>query len=243
MGVVTYPGRTGINQKAPEVASTVGTNVPVATDRDGICQAQTTAGAASLTMNGAGVASGSYVVGFDGGRKVTVYSTGNLSAKTFAITGTDKDGAAQSENITGPNNGTATGTKYYQTVTAVSVDAAVGTNVEIGFSASLYVLDVRKATHFKFSPTAGETVLIAIYGGAGTGYKTVCTLNFTVPGSGTFTWADGSTPTDTRVYFAGGTEPTLTTSGTDYFTFQNDATQVSSDDVWYCTDVVQDLKP
>jgi hypothetical protein len=194
-------------------------------------------------MTGAGVAGGVYTAGFDGGRKITVYSTGNLSALTFTITGTDKDGAAQTNDITGPNNGTTTGTKYFQTVTQVAVGATVGTNVEIGFSASLVVFDPSKrGTYFQFAPLAGETVLMAFYGGNSSAKQRLA-IKMTNPGAATMTWADGTTPTDTRVYFAGGVEPTLTASGTDLFEFLYDGSTASSDSVWFCITQIADLKP
>jgi hypothetical protein len=101
-----------------------------AADRNGISVAQQTAGAANLTITGA-YASGS-VAALDVARHVTVYSAGNLSARTFTITGTDRNGAALTEAITGPNATTVTGDQNFKTITRVAVDGAVGTNVEIG---------------------------------------------------------------------------------------------------------------
>lgn len=233
------------DQGLSETIKAFGTNIPAATDRDGIGIAQVRTGAGNLTITGAGAAAGVYNSGFTGGRLLTLYSTGNLSALTFTVTGTDWRGDALSESITGPNNTTVTGTKYFQTVTQVAVGATIGTNVEVGFAASTVVLDTRVASHFQLSPTNGEAVCVALYGeaGSGTGLKDNCSLKVTTPATGTYTWADGTTPSDTRVYFAGGTEPTLTASGTDYFKFEADGATASSDAIWYCTAVVQDLKP
>ena len=99
-------------------------------DQDGISLAQTTAGADDLTITGA-LATAS-VATMDIARHVSVYSTGDLSGVTFSVTGTDRDGAALTEDITGPNNTTVKGEKNFLTVTGVAVDGAVGTNVEVG---------------------------------------------------------------------------------------------------------------
>lgn len=100
-------------------------------DRDGIAQAQTTAGATALTLNGALGTSFSYPV------KPTLYSSGNLSGRTFTIVGKDERGQTQSENVTGPNNSTVEATKYYSEFTSITPDAAVGTNVEVGVNGEL----------------------------------------------------------------------------------------------------------
>lgn len=101
-----------------------------AADRNGISVAQQTAGAANLTITGAYASGG--VATLDVARHVTVYCSGDISGVIFTVTGTDRNGAAQTEAITGPNATTVTGDKNFKTVTQVAVDGAVGTNVEIG---------------------------------------------------------------------------------------------------------------
>jgi len=98
----------------------------VAADRDGICKAQSKAGAGTLTLNGD--LSGT----MDVPRHVSIYAAGDNSAKTFTITGTDRYGKALTEDITGPNATTVKGTKNFKTVTAVAIDAASVGNVEVG---------------------------------------------------------------------------------------------------------------
>lgn len=60
----------------------------------------------------------------------------NHSAKTFTITGTDADGVAQTEGIAGPNGvATVSTTKYFRTVTSVTVSATTGADTfDIGYS-------------------------------------------------------------------------------------------------------------
>jgi len=59
------------------------------------------------------------------------------SGKTFTISGTDADGILQSEAIAGPNGvATVTTTKYFLTVTSVTVSATTGADTfDIGFTA------------------------------------------------------------------------------------------------------------
>lgn len=101
-----------------------------ALDRDGICAAQQRVGAGALTINGALAASG--VATLDTQRIVGIYSAGNLSARVFTVTGTDENGIPISETITGPNATTVSGVLNFKTVTAVSVDATIATDAEVG---------------------------------------------------------------------------------------------------------------
>lgn len=59
---------------------------------------------------------------------VSLTSGDDLSLITATITGTDADGKAQTEAIVCPNNTTVEGTKYFLTVTGVSVSATLSTN-------------------------------------------------------------------------------------------------------------------
>lgn len=60
----------------------------------------------------------------------------NHSGKTFTVTGTDADGFSQSEGIAGPNGiATVSTTKYFKTVTSVTVSATTGgDSFDIGWS-------------------------------------------------------------------------------------------------------------
>lgn len=101
-----------------------------AADRDGVCLAQTTAGAADLVIAGALATGG--VATMDVPRHVSIYSAANLSAIGFTVTGTDRLGNTITEAITGPNATTVKGGKNFKTVTQVAADGAVGSNVEVG---------------------------------------------------------------------------------------------------------------
>lgn len=107
----------------------------VQVDRDGICAAQTTAGAGDLTINGALASGGSYAHGT--AQQIGIYSAADLSALTFTVNGTGYDSngrysASLSEDVAGPNATTVETTDYFLTVSSVSVDGAAGTNVEVG---------------------------------------------------------------------------------------------------------------
>lgn len=103
---------------------------PVALDADGICLSQTPAGAGDLTINGALANTGT--VTLTSARRVTIAGSGNETDKTFTITGTDENGAAQVVDIAGPNNGTVTTTEYFLTITEVSVGAGTAAAVTVG---------------------------------------------------------------------------------------------------------------
>lgn len=106
------------------------TRALTAADANGIAIAQQAVGAGDLTLNGILVAGGIAQLGSQ--RKVGIASTGNLSAVTFTVYGTDQAGNLISEGVAGPNNGTVSTVLDFYTVTRVSVSAAVGTDVEVG---------------------------------------------------------------------------------------------------------------
>ena len=90
-------------------------------DPNGISVSAAVGNNASLVIGGA-LASGGAVT-FDEPRNVTITSAGNDSGISFTVTGTDVDGTAQTESITGANADIATGSSTFVTVTAI---AAVG---------------------------------------------------------------------------------------------------------------------
>lgn len=99
-------------------------------DSNGIALDQTTGGAGNLVLNGAFVTGG--VAFLDAQRRVELESVADLSLINFTITGTDEQGRVISETIAGPNIGVSATTLDFFTVTQIAVDAAVGTNVEVG---------------------------------------------------------------------------------------------------------------
>lgn len=157
----------------------VGSNVTVGDtggDADGIAAAQTTGGAADLVLNGADMAGGTWSSSF--AHQLGVYSAGNIATVVFTITGTDQDGKAQTETVTGVNAGTVETTKYFKTVSSITADAAVGSDVIVGtvdeisfptIPVNIYnrahtvAVDVTGTLNYDLEetfarPTAGETV-------------------------------------------------------------------------------------
>ena len=105
-----------------------------ALDADGISAAAAVGNNAALTIGGA-LASGGSVTNV-GGRVVTILSAGDDSGISFTVTGTDVSGDSQTESITGANAGTATGSKYFRTITAISAVGDPAGNVSAGINAS-----------------------------------------------------------------------------------------------------------
>ena len=106
----------------------------VALDADGISVAASVGNNAALTIGGALASGGSCT--FSSGRIVTILSAGNDSSKSFTVTGTDVNGDAQTESITGANAGTATGSKHFKTVTGISAVGNPAGNVSAGINNS-----------------------------------------------------------------------------------------------------------
>jgi len=94
---------------------------------------QTTSGADNLTLAAAAGTGAFHQT--DQACLLTLTSAANISAVTFTVTGTDIAGNALTEDITGPNSNTVTGTKFFNTVTQIAVDGAVGTNTSVGNAA------------------------------------------------------------------------------------------------------------
>jgi len=120
---------TGSDVKAVHI--TADTN---ALDADSTAQAQSPGSAGNLTINGADASGG--VATYSSGRVLTVLSAADDSGRTLTVTGTDVSGASQTETITPADTGTATGTKFFKTVTQVAIDAASAGNLSVGHNAS-----------------------------------------------------------------------------------------------------------
>ena len=132
----------------------------VALDADGISVAAAVGNNAALVIGGA-LASGG-AVALSHGRIVTILSAGDDSAKSFTVTGTDVDGDSQTESITGANAGTATGSKYFLTISGISAVGNPAGNVSAGVNGS--VADVifagrarLKGIYLTSTATAGTT--------------------------------------------------------------------------------------
>lgn len=104
-------------------------------DVDDIAENQTTAGAASLSLNGADINSDGEWVSQDGmAHQIAGESSSDINTVTFTITGfLDKDRRRPAtDTITGINNSAVESTVYFYIITDISSDATVGSNVHFG---------------------------------------------------------------------------------------------------------------
>jgi len=113
---------------------------PADLDSDGICENQTTPGAANLILNGALCDAGT-ALQFDiadgysngiGGVKLLFDSAGDISTVVFTITGKDQDGVSITETVTGVTTTAVSTGKYYSQVTQIAASAQVTSNVFVG---------------------------------------------------------------------------------------------------------------
>ena len=107
----------------------------VALDADGISVATSVGNNAALVIGGA-LASGG-AVALSHGRIVTILSAGNDSSKSFTVVGTDVNGDAQTESITGANAGTATGSKYFRTIASITAVGNPASDVSAGINTAV----------------------------------------------------------------------------------------------------------
>jgi len=126
----------------------------------GIALAQTPGAAGALTLNGALVVAGvaDLTTGITSNapkaRRVVMASTLNDSARTFTITGTDRNGNAQAETLTGLNGNSAYTALDFATVTDISVDGACTGSITAGTNnvgSTPWVLDNFLATFWALS--------------------------------------------------------------------------------------------
>ena len=64
---------------------------------------------------------------------ITLYSSADNSGRTFDIVGTDGNGDAQTEDLTGPNStATVNSANKYLTITSIVSDGAIATDIQAG---------------------------------------------------------------------------------------------------------------
>jgi hypothetical protein len=106
----------------------------VALDADGISTAASVGNNAALTIGGA-LASGGSVTNASG-RQVTILSAGDDSGISFTVVGTDVNGSALSETVTGADTGTATSSGYFLTIASITAVGNPAGNVSAGINAN-----------------------------------------------------------------------------------------------------------
>lgn len=90
-----------------------------AADPNSAVTAETPVDGVDLTLGGAFASGG--VVTFPEATSVDFTSSDDLSDTVFTVIGTDANGLPQSEDVTGPNNDTASTIKLFKTITAIAV--------------------------------------------------------------------------------------------------------------------------
>ena len=108
-----------------------------ALDADGLSTAAAVGNNAALTLSGALTSGGSYTADTGTARQITLLSAGDDSGKTFTVVGTDINGDALSETVTGANAGTATSTGYFATISSITAVGNPAGNMSAGFNSEV----------------------------------------------------------------------------------------------------------
>lgn len=114
---------------------------PIEVDTDGIAESQTLGGAGDMALDGAlsdlgtagafDVHDAGYSAGI-GGVRIAIDSAGDVSGVTFTVTGTNQDGNATTEAITGVTTTAVESTTYWQTISQIATDGAVASGTFVG---------------------------------------------------------------------------------------------------------------
>jgi len=102
-----------------------------AVDPNGICEDQTTAGAADLLLNGV-LAASSGIATLGTALVVKITCAGDDSGRVFTVTGKDANGTDTCESLAGGSAGAVNTIKTFLEVTGVSIDGAAAGAVEVG---------------------------------------------------------------------------------------------------------------
>jgi hypothetical protein len=153
-------------------------------DPDGISTAAAVGNNANLVIGGALAGGGS--VTFDEPRNVTILSAGDDSGISFTVTGTDEQNAAQTETISGVDSDTATGSKFFATVTQIAAVGNPAGDVSAGSGTSVAapMYQGRMRLRGIYAVNTGSAGTITFREGSGTGgirmqFNTVASANTT----------------------------------------------------------------
>ena len=132
-----------------------------ATDPNGLSTAATIGSATTLTLNGALIADSVYTTGANIGQIITILSAADDTGVTFTTVGTDANGDALTEVITGVNAATASSTGYFQTVTSITTSGSTTGNVSAGVLGAILATSGEMGTGTVF---AGRTRIRGLQG-------------------------------------------------------------------------------
>jgi hypothetical protein len=128
----------------------------VALDANGISTVAAVGEDAALVIGGA-LHSGGTVTNASG-RQVTILSAGDDSGISFTVVGTDVNGDALSESVTGANAGTETSSGFFKTITSITAVGDPAGNVTAGINNSAADVIFEGRTRLKgFSIVSGGT--------------------------------------------------------------------------------------
>lgn len=178
---------------------------PDAVDPNGLAEAQAVAGAAALTLDGVLISGGIYTG--DYARQIGILSAADDSLITFTIVGTDANGKAISEAVTGSAAapGTAESALYFLTVTSITSSGAAAGNVSAG------TVDELVTNTIPLDRINGDGATVSVEDITGTMDYTVQETFSDIQNATTFEWYDASDLTGRTA--AGRAELTIHASG------------------------------
>jgi len=97
-------------------------------------------------------------------RTVNITSDGNSTAITYSVVGLDVYGNVQTESITGPSSGTATGSSYFRFISSIKASGSDSNSVSAGVVAGIRIMINNQDTRLKNwylvegANAAGETI-------------------------------------------------------------------------------------
>ena len=121
-----------MSSESDVIAVTITADI-LAADDNGISTDAAVGNNAALTIAGALADGGS--VTLSNARKVTITSAGDDSGISFTIVGTDINGTAQTESVSGVDTGAATSSKLFLTIASITAVGDPAANVKAGISA------------------------------------------------------------------------------------------------------------
>ena len=108
-----------------------------ALDADGLSTAAAVGNNAALTLGGALTSGGAYTADTGTARQITLLSAGDDSGIEFTVVGTDVNGDALTETVTGVNDDTATSTGYFATISSITAVGDPAGNMSAGINANV----------------------------------------------------------------------------------------------------------
>jgi hypothetical protein len=124
-------------------------------DADGICAAQTTAGAAELNLSGGALSATANVARMYTATQITITCAADETGRKFTVYGRDSLHRYIEEKITGVSATAATSTLSYTEVYRVEIDGAASGNVSVGVSGDADAIALAQ------QPTASSALTLA----------------------------------------------------------------------------------